>query len=173
MGESKFNRPSHTSPRASHWETTATVRGFTAGGSGTVSTEAMASNRPRTQIVHDFDFIPACTRVSIITDFSAVFCEGARNSSLEGQLWNGRTAHLAARVSRFIDAKRNSRSGRIVLQKGMSKNIFLQASECGDIFRDIQPSSHGRRSLEITPSQFAQRAHSILAMVDRLKMIAA
>jgi len=127
MGQSKFNRPSHTSPRASHWETTATVRGFTAGGSGTVSTEAIASNRPRTQIVHDFDFIPACTRVSIITDFSAVFCEGARNSCLEGQPWNGRTVHLAAGVShqpqrkhwiRSISAKRKAESLKPALQTG-------------------------------------------------------
>ena len=36
------------------------MRGFTAGGSGTVSTEAIASNKPRTQIKHDLDFIPAC-----------------------------------------------------------------------------------------------------------------
>jgi hypothetical protein len=116
MGQSKFNRRSHTPPRASHWEATTTVRGFTADGSGTVSTEAIATNRPRTQIMHDLDFIPACTRVSMITDFSVVFCEGARNGSLaQGQPWNGRTVHLAARVSRFIDAKRNSRiwaSGR-------------------------------------------------------------
>ena len=34
--------------------------GFTAGGSGIVSTEAIASNAPRTQIMPDFDLIPTC-----------------------------------------------------------------------------------------------------------------
>jgi len=36
---------------------TLTACGFTAGGSGTVSTEAITINAPRTQIVYDFDFI--------------------------------------------------------------------------------------------------------------------
>jgi hypothetical protein len=58
--QSEFKRRSHTPPRASHRrEATLTVRGFTAGGSGMVSTETITINRPRTQIMHDFDFIPA------------------------------------------------------------------------------------------------------------------
>jgi hypothetical protein len=36
------------------------VCGFTAGGSGTVSTEAIAISAPRTQVRYGFDFIPAC-----------------------------------------------------------------------------------------------------------------
>jgi hypothetical protein len=40
---------------------TLTACGFTAGGSGTVSTEAITINAPRTQIVH-FDFISLCTQ---------------------------------------------------------------------------------------------------------------
>jgi hypothetical protein len=60
MDESEVTRRSCTSPGASHsWEATPTARAFTAGGSGTASTEAIASNRPRTQIMHDLDFIPA------------------------------------------------------------------------------------------------------------------
>ena len=35
------------------------ARELTAGGSGTRSTEAIAKKRPRTQIMHGFDFIPA------------------------------------------------------------------------------------------------------------------
>jgi hypothetical protein len=60
--ESGFKRRSYTSPHASHrrWAILP-VRGLTAGGSGTVSTEATASNRPRSQIMHELDFIPACT----------------------------------------------------------------------------------------------------------------
>ena len=69
MNQPEFNRRSHAWPRASLSEATLTERGFTAGGSGTVSTEAIASNRPRTQMMHDLDFIPARTRVSMITDF--------------------------------------------------------------------------------------------------------
>jgi hypothetical protein len=69
MNQPEFNRRSHTSLCASHREATLTEPGFTAGGSGTVSTEAIASNRPRTQIMHDLDFIPACTRLPMITDF--------------------------------------------------------------------------------------------------------
>ncbi len=33
--------------------------GFTAGGSGTLSIEATTINAPRTQIMHDFDFMLA------------------------------------------------------------------------------------------------------------------
>ena len=59
--ESQFKRRSHKPPVASLMrEATMKVRGFTAGGSGTASNEASIINAPRTQIVHDFDFIPAC-----------------------------------------------------------------------------------------------------------------
>jgi hypothetical protein len=60
MDESEFNRRSCTSPHMSQRvDATPTARGFTAGGSGAASTEAIANNRPRTQIKHDLDFIPA------------------------------------------------------------------------------------------------------------------
>ena len=58
--QSEFKRRSHTPPRASRRrEATLNVCGFTAGGSGMVSTEAIPINRPRNQITHAFDFIPA------------------------------------------------------------------------------------------------------------------
>ena len=43
--------------------------GFTAGGSGMVSIDAAIITAPKTQIMHDFDFIPACVPVWMITDF--------------------------------------------------------------------------------------------------------
>ena len=59
--QSEFKRRSHKPPRAPHRrEATLTVCGFTAGGSGMASSEAITINAPRTQIMHDFDFIPAC-----------------------------------------------------------------------------------------------------------------
>lgn len=62
-------------------QATPTVRGFTAGGSGTVSTEAIASNSPRTQIMHELNFIPALHHVLMITEFRApYFCEVARET---------------------------------------------------------------------------------------------
>ncbi len=59
--QSQFKRRSHKPPGASHRrEATLIVCGFTAGGSGTASSEAITINAPKNQIVHDFDFIPAC-----------------------------------------------------------------------------------------------------------------
>jgi hypothetical protein len=58
MDGSELNQRSCASPRASPRRVaTLTVPGFTAGGSGTVSAEAIASHRPRTEIMHDLDFI--------------------------------------------------------------------------------------------------------------------
>jgi hypothetical protein len=60
MSKSGFNQRSCTSPPTSRRrEGPLTVRGLTAGGSGNVSTEAIVNNRPKTQIMHDLDFIPA------------------------------------------------------------------------------------------------------------------
>ena len=60
MDGSNVNQQSCRHLGASHSrEATLTAREFTAGGSGTVSTEAIAKKRPRTQIMHGFDFIPA------------------------------------------------------------------------------------------------------------------
>ena len=59
MDESAFNQRSCTSARTSErTKATPTAPGFTAGGSGTGSTEAIASNRPRAQNMHDLNFIP-------------------------------------------------------------------------------------------------------------------
>jgi len=67
--ESQFKRRSDKPPVASlRLEAPMTVRGFTAGGSGRASNEASIINAPRTQIVHDSDFIPVHPE-SIITDF--------------------------------------------------------------------------------------------------------
>jgi hypothetical protein len=66
--ESEFKRRSHTPPRASRrQDATLTVCGFTAGGSGMVSTEAIPINRPRNQIAHAFDLIPL-PQIIMITD---------------------------------------------------------------------------------------------------------
>jgi hypothetical protein len=60
MDRSKVNQQSCRHLGASHSkEATLKARELTAGGSGTVSTEAIAKKRPRTQIMHAFDFIPA------------------------------------------------------------------------------------------------------------------
>jgi len=68
--ESQFKRRSDKPPVASlRLEAPMTVRGFTAGGSGRASNEASIINAPRTQIVHDSDFIPVWASKSIITDF--------------------------------------------------------------------------------------------------------
>jgi hypothetical protein len=40
------------------------VRGFTFGGSGTASTEAIAISAPRTHTMGEFDFIPACVAIA-------------------------------------------------------------------------------------------------------------
>lgn len=59
MGQSKVKRRSHTSARVFDREASLTEFGFTAGGSGIVSTEAIASKRPTIQIVYGLDFITA------------------------------------------------------------------------------------------------------------------
>jgi len=92
------------------------VRGFTAGGSGTVSTEAIASNRPRTQIMHDRDFIPACTQVSDDNPISGVVRLGPRR---DGSLVQGSVewAKRFAGCPGFTDHSRNAEfddSGRVV-----------------------------------------------------------
>jgi hypothetical protein len=52
-------------PPASHRrEVTLTVRGFTPGGSGTASTDAIAISAPRTHTMGEFDFIPACEAIA-------------------------------------------------------------------------------------------------------------
>lgn len=64
-----FNQRSCTSTRALRTREAVLDAGrFTAGGSGTASTEAIANSRPRTQIVNDPGFILACTRASMITE---------------------------------------------------------------------------------------------------------
>jgi hypothetical protein len=56
---SLFKRGSYKPPRASHGRyATLTVCGLTAGGSGTASSEAITMNAPRTQTMHELDFIP-------------------------------------------------------------------------------------------------------------------
>jgi hypothetical protein len=51
---------SHKAPRASQREETMlALCGFTAGGSGTASSEAITITAPRTAAMHNFDFIPA------------------------------------------------------------------------------------------------------------------
>jgi hypothetical protein len=92
------------------------VRGFTAGGSGTVSTEAIASNRPRTQIMHDRDFIPACTQVSNDNPISGVVRLAPRR---DGSLVQGSVewAKRFAGCPGFTDHSRNAEfddSGRVV-----------------------------------------------------------
>lgn len=53
-----------------------TVGGLSAGGSGSLSTEATAKNRPKRQIMHDLDFITALHQISMITESLALdFCE--------------------------------------------------------------------------------------------------
>jgi hypothetical protein len=60
MDRSNVNHQSCKHLGASHSrEATLTAREFTAGGSGTVSTEAIAKKKPRIQTMHGFDFIPA------------------------------------------------------------------------------------------------------------------
>ena len=74
---SQSKRGSHKPPRASHGrDATLIVCGFTAGGSGTASSEAITMNAPRTQTMYDFDFIPACAPTSMITDFQR--CNSAK-----------------------------------------------------------------------------------------------
>jgi hypothetical protein len=46
---------------------------------------------------------------------------------------------------------RDSNSQTPVLQKGMSRNIFLPPPEARMFFRDIQPSDHRRRSPGVVP----------------------
>jgi len=81
MDKPAFNQRSCTSPCTSdrgeatdRREATLVVRGFTAGGSGTVSTEAIASNRPRTQIMPDLDFIPASPSINDNRISTFYFC---------------------------------------------------------------------------------------------------
>jgi hypothetical protein len=75
MDKPAFNQRSCTSPCTSdRREATLVVRGFTAGGSGTVSTEAIASNSPRTQIMPDLDFIPASPSINDNRISAFYFC---------------------------------------------------------------------------------------------------
>jgi hypothetical protein len=102
------------------------VRGFTAGGSGTVSTEAIASNRPRTQIMHDRDFIPACTQVSNDNPISGVVRLAPRR---DGSLVQGSVewAKRFAGCPGFTDHSRNAEfddSGRVV------GNSYLGITSC-------------------------------------------
>jgi hypothetical protein len=77
-GGSQFTRGSHKPPRASHGrDATVIVCGFTAGGSGTASSEAITMNAPRTQTMYDFDLIPACVPTSMIKDFER--CNSAKS----------------------------------------------------------------------------------------------
>jgi hypothetical protein len=60
-GESQSKRCSQKPPWFScRRELTLTVCGFTAGGSGVASREAITINAPSTHIVHETNFIPAC-----------------------------------------------------------------------------------------------------------------
>jgi hypothetical protein len=73
MDRSNVNHKSRKHLGASHSrEATLTAREFTAGGSGTVSTEAIAKKRPRIQIMHGFDLIPALHRDINYSRFSGV-----------------------------------------------------------------------------------------------------
>jgi hypothetical protein len=87
MSKSGFNQRSCTSPPTSRRrEGPLTVRGLTAGGSGKVSTDAIANTRPKTQIMHDLDFIPALHQGSMITESPALyFCEVTRDGPSELQ----------------------------------------------------------------------------------------
>jgi hypothetical protein len=81
MSKSGFNQRSCTSPPTSlRREGPLTVRGLTAGGSGNVSTEAIVNNRPKTQIMHDLDFIPALHQKSNDNRSPALYlCEVTRD----------------------------------------------------------------------------------------------
>jgi hypothetical protein len=50
----------------------AAALGFTAGGSGSVSSAAITSSAPRIQIVHEIDFIWDCAPEVIVTDLQAI-----------------------------------------------------------------------------------------------------
>ena len=81
--ESQFKRRSDKPPVASlRLEAPMTVRGFTAGGSGRASNEASIINAPRTQIVHDSDFIPVCASKVNNNGFPASqSCKAAKDGS--------------------------------------------------------------------------------------------
>jgi hypothetical protein len=144
MGQSKFNRRSHTSPRASHTEAAITERGFTAGGSGMVSTEAIASNRPRTQIMHDLDFIPACTRIPNDNRYVLTLRGGKKPRSAARQPWNGQNIHLAA--LRFADHYCKAEFG--ILGR-WSANRKLSKNGLEEINRDLPQADFWPASLRV------------------------
>lgn len=84
MDKPEFNWRSCPSPRTlGRGEAIPSGRGFIAGGSGTASTEEIASRRPITQIMHILDFIPH-PRISMITESLLLcFCAEREQASSE------------------------------------------------------------------------------------------
>jgi hypothetical protein len=103
--QSEFKRRSHKQPRASHRrEATLTVSGFTAGGSGMVSTEAITINTPRTQIMHDLDFIPACVPNVNDNNFPALsLCDVRVDGQKRHYGWVGADAADLPKTNRHSD----------------------------------------------------------------------